>query len=226
MKKYLKLMATATLAVGLLVALPLSATQVKAETIGFGANGAISDEELSLEDMLVYALQDEYMAQAEYLAIIEAFSAQRPYTNIVKAEAIHIQELLPLFATYGYEVPVDDAASRVVLPESLVDSYTNEVTTELNNIAMYDKFLSQDLPDDVRLVFDELKAASEKHLVAFQRAVDREVTGYGRSSNNSGSTGYGRMGGSMGRGNGNGNRGAGMQNNGTGNQGTGICILD
>lgn len=233
MKNYVKLMATATLAIGLLVSLPLSATQVKAETIVFGSTGAIADDALTLEDMLNYAIQDEYMAQAEYVAIIDAFSAQRPYTNIVRAEATHIQELLPLFAAYGYEVPDDDAASRVILPETLLESYSNEVTTELNNIAMYDKFLSQELPDDVRLVFEELKAASEQHLVAFQRAVDRDGSGYGRgysnagSSDSTGNTGYGRMGGTMGRGNGSGGRGAAMQNNnGTENQGTGICILN
>lgn len=223
MKNYAKLLVTTALITGLILSFPLSATQVKAETVGIGSAGAFVDNELTLEDMLVYAIQDEYMAQAEYTALMEAFSALRPYSNIVKAEAIHIQELLPLFEAYGYSVPVDDAASSVVLPETLEDSYSLEVIAELNNIAMYEKFLAQDLPEDVRLVFEALKAASEMHLVAFERAVDRVESGvtygYGRGAGGNGGrrgdspmNGDGTMGGALG-----GNMGRGMGNRGNGN---------
>jgi hypothetical protein len=36
---------------------------------------------------------------------------------------------------------------------------------------MYESFLEQDLPEDVRSVFEKLKAGSESHLLAFQKNV-------------------------------------------------------
>jgi len=46
---------------------------------------------------------------------------------------------------------------------------------EIDNIAMYDRFLLRELPADVRQVFVQLKAASQNHLRAF-------TTTQGRSS--------------------------------------------
>ena len=44
-----------------------------------------------------------------------------------------------------------------------------EVVDEIENIAMYERFLQQELPKDVRQVFESLKNASENHLRAFRR---------------------------------------------------------
>jgi len=45
---------------------------------------------------------------------------------------------------------------------------------------MYESFLKENLPDDVREVFEALMNASEKHLASFQRQVDG-VTGGGQN---------------------------------------------
>lgn len=42
---------------------------------------------------------------------------------------------------------------------------------------MLELFLKQDLPDDVRIVFERLKSASENHLRSFERQVDRKIGG-------------------------------------------------
>lgn len=138
-----------------------------------GSAAAEADSSYTLEEMLNYAIQDEYNARAEYQAIQAEFGVQRIYTNILKAEEQHVAELLPLFSTYGYLVPSDTSASAVVLPATLAETYAIGVTAEINNIAMYEKFLAQTLPDDVRTVFTELKNASESHLKAFENAVER-----------------------------------------------------
>ncbi len=130
------------------------------------------DEELpfTLEEMLTYAILDEYMAQAEYLAIIEEFGEIRPFVNIVQAEAYHIELLLPLFEAYGIVVPENTAALDTVLPESITSALATGITAEEANIAMYNVFLAQaDLPDDVRLVFEQLVSASRSHLAAFSQ---------------------------------------------------------
>lgn len=140
----------------------------------WGAVAAQADENVTLEEMLIYALQDEYLAHAEYEMILEAYGTVKPFSNIVKAESKHISLLLPLFRAYEIEVPVDDAAERIELPASLEESYAAGVEAEILNIAMYQRFLKEDLPEDVKVVFEKLMAASMNHLKAFERAVDRD----------------------------------------------------
>lgn len=126
------------------------------------------ETEYTLEEMLQYALWDEYMAQAEYNAIIDAFGDIRPFTMIVRAEQTHINLLLPLFEEYGIEVPENTATDYVVIPESITSAMSTGVEAETANIEMYQIFLAQDnLPDDVRAAFESLVSASQHHLDAF-----------------------------------------------------------
>ena len=126
--------------------------------------------EYSLEDMLTAALLDEYLAQATYEQIINTYGDVKPFTKIVLAEQQHINLLLPLFETYGISVPENQAASQVVLPDSIASALATGVEAEKANIAMYEAFLAQDnLNDDVRTVFESLKTASIHHLAAFSK---------------------------------------------------------
>lgn len=146
-----------------------SSGAVMAEGNDFGSAAALADDSLTLEEMLTYAIQDEYAAEAEYAKIIESYGPVRPYTNIIKAETKHIAALLPLFEANGFTVPVNDSASHLVLPASLKESYAIGVQAEILNIDMYNRFLAEELPDAVRTVFESLKTASESHLAAFSR---------------------------------------------------------
>ncbi|OJU10975.1 MAG: hypothetical protein BGN88_12425 [Clostridiales bacterium 43-6] len=135
---------------------------------GYGAAGALGDPSLSLADMLTYAMQDESIARAEYAAILATYGSVRPFTNIIRAEESHILALQPLFEAYGIAVPADESASLVTTVPSLTEAYQTGVSAEVNNIAMYETFLDQNLPDNVRVVFESLMRASENHLRAFQ----------------------------------------------------------
>lgn len=129
-----------------------------------------SDQEYSVEEMLQYALWDEYMAQAEYNAIIDTFGDVKPFTMIVQAEQTHIDLLLPLFETYGIDVPENSASDNVVIPESITSALATGVEAETANIEMYQTFLAQtNLPDDVRTAFEFLVSASQNHLEAFSK---------------------------------------------------------
>ncbi len=141
--------------------------------VGYGSKGALADSDLSLEDMLAYAIQDEYTARGEYEAIISTFGSLAPYTNIIKSETSHISSLTTLYETYGLIAPADDSKSHLVIPESLLAAAQTGVQAEIDNIAMYEKFLSTDLPDDVRQVFESLKDASYNHLAAFEKQVSK-----------------------------------------------------
>ena len=158
----------------------MSATAFAADT-NFGSAAVTGDKTYTLSEMLTYAIEDEYLAHAEYETIIATFGAKAPFTNIIKAEETHIARLLPLFEAYGVTVPENTAGTYTVVPATLLEAMQAGVTAEVSNIAMYEKFLSQDLSDDVRLVFTALKNASVKHLAAFENGVARLEDGYART---------------------------------------------
>lgn len=169
MKKKLSVMMSSGLVLGML----LGSGTVLAADLPKGSAGALADDSYTLEEMLTYAIQDEYAAQAEYQAILDTYGAVRLFTNIEKAETKHINALTPLFAENQLTTPINDAAADVVVPPSLKQSYETGVQAEINNIEMYQRFLKEDLPNTVRTVFENLMAASQNHLAAFERAASR-----------------------------------------------------
>ncbi len=172
----------------LAVAILGTAGAVMAEENSLGAKAASEDTSYTLQEMLTYAIEDEYMAKAEYAAIIDTFDVARPFTNIMRAENTHIAELLPLFEAYQVPVPAESSvAGQAVIPETLADTFAIGVEAEEKNIAMYEAFLKQDLPDDVREVFENLRDGSINHLAAFERGVSRDGTQTGLGNRAGGS---------------------------------------
>jgi len=139
----------------------------------YGSFGALEDAEFTIEEMLTYAIQDEYLAKAEYEFIVQEFEINQPFINIIKSEETHIQLLLPLFDTYNISVPDNTAENHIVLPETLKEVFEIAVQAEINNIAMYELFLNEDLPEDLQSTFIFLRDASESHLSAFQNNLSR-----------------------------------------------------
>ncbi len=147
-------------------------TQVPAD---FGAKGALQDTSITLDEALVYAIQDEYLAQARYEAVIAKFGSIRPFSNIKAAEQRHISALVNLFQKYNMKVPEDNAKQYVSAPATLKDAFNQGVQGEIDNIAMYDKLKTiPSLPEDAKAVFTQLGAASKNHLRAFQRGAGRD----------------------------------------------------
>lgn len=141
---------------------------------GYGAVGSFENPESNLEQMLIYAIQDEYLARAEYEYLINEQNAGSPFTNIIKAEESHISMLIPLFETYGFNVPEDTAQDHLITVESITQALEAGVQAEIDNIAMYEKFLlDSNLPEDVRTIFIQLRDASKNHLAAFERKLSR-----------------------------------------------------
>lgn len=152
---------------------PLTETDSALSLEGYGAQGALADEDLTITDMLMYAVQDEYLAHGEYVAIIDKFDSQNPYTNIISAEETHLAYLKEVYVSYGLEFPDDESASHIVVPTSLLEAAETGVQAEIDNIAMYERFMTYDLPENVFEVFSALKKGSDSHLLAFQKQVDK-----------------------------------------------------
>jgi len=152
---------------------PLSSSDKVLSLAGYGAKGALADPDLTINDMLMYAVQDEYLAHGEYAAIIAKFGSQKPYTNIMKSEETHLAYLKEVYLAYGLDFPADTSASHIVVPADLLEAAETGVQAEIDNIAMYELFLTYDLPENVYEVFSALKSGSDNHLLAFQTQVDK-----------------------------------------------------
>lgn len=153
--------------------IPLVETDMILTLEGYGAIGALEDDDLSVTDMLMYAVQDEYLARGEYMAIIEQFGDEKPYANIVKAEETHLSFLREVYLAYELEFPEDSSADHIVIPATLLEAAETGVQAEIDNIAMYELFLAHDLPENVIEVFTALKEGSDSHLLAFEKQVNR-----------------------------------------------------
>lgn len=211
MTKQMKTMAAGLLAAGLLViGISLGTTAYAAGTIP-AATASVTEADYTVEDMLTLAIEDEYQAQAMYTAITDAYGVVRPFSNVVRAEETHISLLIPLLNQYGVTPPNKNWASLVTVPESLEAAYTAGITAEKNNIALYESFLTKELPTDVKDTFTLLLNASERHLAAFERMSDPNFTcngngtgaglGRGRGNGTCGNSGRGNGNGGFGRGN-------------------------
>lgn len=156
--------------IGMLLGLLLMGNVAFAAADGYGAKGAAAVEEPTVQQMLQFAIEDEYLARAEYTAVLDSFGKVRPFSNIVQSEGHHIALLEPLFTDRGWDVPADRSGDYVVVPPKFAAALAAGRQAETDNIAMYERFLQQpDLPDDVRSVFERLMAASQRHLHAFSR---------------------------------------------------------
>ncbi len=138
-----------------------------------GSTNVNDQKTFTLEEMLTYSMEDELAAKLEYEKIIDKLGGGRPFTNIVEAEKTHIKYLEPLLEKYKVEYPVV-SKDEVKLPGSLLEAYEIGVEAEISNIGMYNRFSQEELPEDVEEVFSKLKSASENHLRAFQRNVERD----------------------------------------------------
>lgn len=155
--------------VALMLGLPVLSFSVNA-TENNGAITSITEETFTLDEMLKYAIEEESLARDNYKAIREKFSVNRPFTRIIKAEEQHIELIKNLYKKYGKFPKIN---SKINIPNSLEEAYKLGIKAEKENIIMYEKFLAQSLPDDVKLTFTTLKNGAESHLRSFQRNLNK-----------------------------------------------------
>ena len=122
--------------------------------------------------ILRIAVYDEFKAYETYSKIIEKFGLVQPFVNIKEAEAIHYSALIQLMQKYNIEVPFNNWATKIEIPNTLIECCEMGVAAEINNIAMYNNLLSYATDNDVRDVIFRLQAASyNNHLPAFRNCV-------------------------------------------------------
>jgi len=141
--------------------------------IDYGHWGALYPHQYDLHKALIYAIQDEHLARAEYQYINSRFSSPPAFRGIVNAEAMHISALANLFNQQGWPLPPNTAGQYLISVRTLSEAYAVGVQAEIENIAMYNRFLSRnDLPANWRTVFTNLRDASVCHQNAFERQLN------------------------------------------------------
>ena len=128
-------------------------------------------EDISAEELIALeeAINDEYNAFNIYTKVIEDFGEVRPFSNIVNAEQQHINELKSIYLKYSLEFPSNPQKEGPAF-DSVVLACEAAEQAEIYNVAIYDRLFSQVDNQDIIMIFEALRYASqEKHLPAFQR---------------------------------------------------------
>lgn len=124
--------------------------------------------------MILEALNDEYKARAFYRLVLNTFGPIQPFVNIVEAEDTHARALERLCERYEIPLPADEWDRTLQPPASVLEACRAGVEGEIENIAMYDRFLKSTEISDIRGLFQRLQARSrDAHLPAFRRCVAR-----------------------------------------------------
>ena len=121
--------------------------------------------------MLNASIQDEYRSHATYAGVLVNFPDQKPFSNIVEAEAQHISAVSQLFDIRGLSVPGSlNATGDIAGFSTVTAACAASAVSETATYEMYDEFLKLlgTAPADVVNVFTRLRDASrDKHLPAF-----------------------------------------------------------
>jgi len=129
-----------------------------------------------LNDVVVGALneaiEDEYRALTVYQKVTDKLGMVRPFSMIMGAEEQHIASLKAVFDKYGLEIPKNNWAGKITVPNTLKESCQLGVEAEIANASLYKEKLLPTVSsyEDIVLVFTSLMNASEqKHLPAFEK---------------------------------------------------------
>lgn len=164
------------------VALLMAAASTWASGPDYGAAAATAaiaaNKAFTINDMLRWAVEDEYLAHGEYATIMKKFGNFRPYDNIIKAEEQHLEWLKTEYKARGLAFPSDGSAPYVVAPADLKAAAQAGVDAEISNIDMYKAFLARTellKPENasVKTLFEQLMHASENHLRAFKTQLSK-----------------------------------------------------
>lgn len=122
--------------------------------------------------ILQIAVYDEFKAYEAYSKVIEKFGNINPFSNIKEAEAVHYSVLISLMQKYSVEVPINDWADKIDVPNTIIECCELGVASEIDNIAMYNHLLNYAQDSDIIDVLFRLQAASyNNHLPSFRACV-------------------------------------------------------
>jgi hypothetical protein len=143
---------------------PKTSTTVQTDA---GISAFSADQPYTPEEMLTYAIKDEYAAQALYSSAMIIDGSGEPFARLLQDEKGLIDQLTQLLTDYGFVLPDLAALRGKQAFTSLKEVCLAGIEAEKISIEMYQAFLTKDnLPDGVRPVFQLLLGTSQSHLDA------------------------------------------------------------
>lgn len=153
-----------------------------------GSRARLQAIQLSNDEIanILYMWQEEKLARDVYITLYEEWGATI-FVNISESEQRHMDAIERLIELYNLDVSVmdntvgmfDDPFFASLYEEfvdsgigSLLDALIVGVSIEEQDIADLTEKLDQTTMRNVKRVFENLLAGSERHLAAFQRCID------------------------------------------------------
>lgn len=121
-----------------------------------------------LEVMLIEALENEYEAKATYDILLNLHGENQVLENIKAGEVNHIETIQRLFVRYGYVIPENNKVNELNITAN-DDATALGIAHEKRSIALYERLLKNDLPQDVERVFENMLRGSKNHLQALEQ---------------------------------------------------------
>jgi hypothetical protein len=113
------------------------------------------------------AVADEWKAEARY----ESFAAKfgRPFPRLERAEERHADLLIELLSAHGHSTP-SRTETKPGDASTVADACALSLEAERANVALYDKLIAANPPEDVRCVYRHLRSLSaDRHIPALER---------------------------------------------------------
>jgi hypothetical protein len=148
-------------------------TMSRFKSNNWGAESARTDNSLTLESMIKYAIQDEYLQRARYEYVEKNYKEQSFLIPITRDENIHVYRMLVLLSKYKIAIPSDKSNEFFFkFPKTLEASFALLIKSESDSLAMYEKFLEQtEVPEEVKLEFTKQRDDSKVHLGILKEAM-------------------------------------------------------
>jgi len=131
---------------------------------GNGGNGAASQPlDESEVQALNAALDNEYLALATYLSVMDTFGEVEPFASIASDEQHHINALLNQFNKYAIPVPENTWLGNTPTYDSLSQACSAAADIEIANAALYQELSTKTENPALLRVFSNLANASLLH---------------------------------------------------------------
>lgn len=133
-----------------------------------GADASFEAGNLTVEKMLTYSIESQYLTNYMNNTIIEKFGKVRPYNVMVENNKKNISKLEILFYKNKLVVPEDISKGYFTANSDFNKNLELSYENEMKKIVMFETFLKKGLPEDVRTAFELLKLNSKKNLQAIE----------------------------------------------------------
>jgi hypothetical protein len=147
----------------------------KATQTNTGLSEFSADIPYTLEEMLTYAIKDEFASQALYSKGMTSFGSEEPFARLLQEENGLIDQLTQVLADRGVMLPDLTAVPEQQAFATLREECLAAIRAEKISIEMYLAFLAKDnIPYDVRDEFQLLLTASQSNLDALNAKASQE----------------------------------------------------